>query len=674
MRLINTRTLAMHEFVGRSPPPYAILSHTWGREEVTFQDYHYPTTRERLLGFAKIRATCQQARREGLEYAWVDACCIDKTSSSELGEAINSMFRWYREASICYAYLEDITAEDAPRDSSNAVVGDGRIRGSHGSSGSGSGSGSTTATIGFGHSRWFTRGWTLQELIAPRTVDFYNQDWHKIGEKKTMSKALAQATGIDTFILEGTADLQQVSVGRRMSWAVNRETARPEDAAYSLMGLFDANLPLIYGEGATRAFIRLQEKILQQTDDHTIFAWRGTSEPESANERHGLFATSPNDFRNFLSEARPLDRSKMSALPSIPTDNLARIWGSKMPQDPIIKTNKGIQITSKIKDLRHPWATRDLLILLLNCCFNGDPTAAAGIYLKRQGENHYVRIRASELATVHPDSTHTVASIYGLGSVEEIQHHHYDDQWTTSTRILGEITEARKLGLEAAQVRENYKDAFHIPRRSFNLYGLLGSFSLDRIWTVDSQGLWRSFLFNKKDHAGDLVLRTHAKFKTALVFTSRNGKEHIFIFLGTRAAPDGSTTHHLNAMCLSADQAAALHSRFVRKGFLSMNPRFVPRTIDASTRERTLLVSNHKSKLRIRTRLTTLYGIPMQRLRISWASVFSDMARSSVKIPSVIVYLSVLLGWIYITASESDAHHRHLHHDSILRYLLIEVR
>lgn len=650
MRLINTRTLTLHDFVGRRPPPYAILSHTWGSRELTLQDFHDHELRQRLPGFAKVEATCRQARKEGLAYAWVDSCCIDKTSSSELGESINSMFKWYRDAAVCYAFLEDVATGDVPAytpPKSLAVLGpEGR---------------STTTSIGFGRSRWFTRGWTLQELIAPRRVDFYNREWEMIGEKRTMSASLAKTTGIDSFILDGTADLQQVSVGRRMSWAANRETAREEDMAYSLLGLFDAHIPLIYGEGGTRAFVRLQEKILEQTDDHTIFAWRGTSLTDGGalpnDEARGLFATSPNDFQNFLSEPRLLDLKKRTETKgNIPTDNLARIWGSKMPQDPITKTNKGIQITSKIKDLRYPWATGDLIVLLLNCNFNGDPRAAAGIYLKHRGENHYVRIRASELAVVHPESTHVVATVYGLGSIEGNRHHHFDDQWTTSRRILGEMAEAGRLGgdCESALVKEGYADAVQIPRRSFNLYGLLGSFYLDRIWTVDAQGLWRAFLFNPRDHAGDLVLRTHDRFKTALVFTSRTSKENIFIFLGTREASDedgnssGGRIHYVNATCLSAEKAAHLHSRFIRKGFRTEQARTIMRAGKAPRQSLTFRVSGGQSLMKVAIKPTTMYGIPMQRLRISWASLLRDAAQFSIRGPAIIAYLSAALWLLYV--------------------------
>jgi hypothetical protein len=170
MRLLNTTTLKLHEFFGSEIPYYAILSHRWGADEVTFQDLQQgrgPT----MAGWAKIVGCSSQARKEGWEYAvsilhsfqseriwqpraladkwqWIDSCCIDKSSSAELSEAINSMFQWYRNSQVCYAYLVDVPTE----------VED------HWGEGS-----------AFRMSEWFTRGWTLQELLAPDAVFFFNR-------------------------------------------------------------------------------------------------------------------------------------------------------------------------------------------------------------------------------------------------------------------------------------------------------------------------------------------------------------------------------------------------------------------------------------------------------------------------------------------------------------------
>ncbi|KAH6880361.1 hypothetical protein B0T10DRAFT_411930 [Thelonectria olida] len=315
-------------------------------------------------------------------------------------------------------------------------------------------------------------------------------------------------------------------------------------------------------------------------------------------------------------------------------------------------TNKGIRITSKIMDVRYPWAPRDLIILILNCYFNGDPTTAAGIFLKRQGENHYVRIRATELPTVHPGASHTVASMYGLGSIADLRHHHYDEQWTNSTRIMGEMSEAKRLGEEEMSVRKGYQHAFYLPRGYFKVYGLLGSFYLDRIWTTDAQGLWRSFLFDPRDHVGDLVLKGHSKFKAALVFTSGSGKECVFILLEMQFSEAGRE-HHFDAICLSVARAAELHSRFVREGIdadtlLGTNrPKVSGRVVD-------IQVSQDVSRLRVKIAPTTLCGISMQRIRISRASVPSDTVRFLCKGPAIIVYLTGILCWIYVSVSSGE--------------------
>lgn len=272
MRLLNCRRLlygqlaseAVENYYG-DPPPYAILSHTWGREEVSLQDLAQPEV-SRKEGFKKIRYCCEQSLKDNLEFAWVDTCCIDKSSSAELSEAINSMFRWYLNARVCYAYLRDV-ATVYP--------------------------GSSEPGPEFYTSKWFTRGWTLQELLAPDAVVFYSKSWQKIGTKKELIGTLSQITNIDSYFLGPEADtrLRFASIAQKMSWASKRTTTRVEDIAYSLLGIFDISLPLLYGE-STRAFTRLQEKLIEQHHDHSIFAW-GLS---GSGRTSGLFAASPADF------------------------------------------------------------------------------------------------------------------------------------------------------------------------------------------------------------------------------------------------------------------------------------------------------------------------------------------------------------------------------------------
>src|SRR3984885_15797145 len=258
MRLLNTTKRELEEFGGNEIPLYAILSHTWGESEITFQDIEGDA--EEKVGYEKVRETCSRAAADGFDYVWIDTCCIDKTSSAELSEAINSMYRWYQESGVCYAYLADVPP--------NAVD-------------------YQTGTIGpeFSKSRWFTRGWTLQELIAPSTVIILDQKWQEIGTKSSLQRVISEITGIPTNILLG-GDLEDASIAQRMSWASKRKTTRIEDLAYCLMGIFGINMPLLYGEGE-RAFTRLQEEIMKVSDDHSLFAWK------SSEKYAGLLTTSP---------------------------------------------------------------------------------------------------------------------------------------------------------------------------------------------------------------------------------------------------------------------------------------------------------------------------------------------------------------------------------------------
>ncbi|KAK1753685.1 heterokaryon incompatibility protein-domain-containing protein [Echria macrotheca] len=280
MRLLDTETFELREFFDDAIPQYAILSHTWGKEEVLFQDMTDITRAKLKHGFHKLEGACQLARSQSYKYIWIDTCCIDKTSSAELTEAINSMYRWYKGSGVCYAYLSDIGTGNLANNSTPVETDE-------------------HVTLEYllskmPNSRWFTRGWTLQELIAPSVVKFYTSTWRELGNKHDarMSRLVSDITGIDVPTLLGD-DPSEVSIARRMFWASKRETTRLEDRAYSLLGLFDVNMPLIYGEGK-RAFRRLQEEILKTSDDQSIFAWHSPDYPVGAAVE--VLATSPSDF------------------------------------------------------------------------------------------------------------------------------------------------------------------------------------------------------------------------------------------------------------------------------------------------------------------------------------------------------------------------------------------
>ncbi|RYP40657.1 hypothetical protein DL767_001515 [Monosporascus sp. MG133] len=278
MRLINVKSFKLEEFVDYKTPPYAILSHTWGDdcEELTIRDVEEGKFDKPGVGSVKFRGSCRQAEKDNLGYVWIDTCCIDKTNQAELSEAINSMFRWYKHASFCYAYLFDVPGDDNPQ--------------KHGSK--------------FRTSRWFERGWTLQELLAPKDVRFYNSAWGYLGNKGgTMRVVIGKITGVPRQFLLGITELHSASVAQRMSWAAGRDTKRKEDFAYCLLGIFGVTMPMIYGEGGDQAFFRLQEQIMKITRDDSILAW-GLSVKESPISDPGqvtavrILAVAPSDFAN----------------------------------------------------------------------------------------------------------------------------------------------------------------------------------------------------------------------------------------------------------------------------------------------------------------------------------------------------------------------------------------
>lgn len=219
--------------------PYAILSHTWGQDEVVFSDVtKKPDGWQRKSGYEKIKFCAEQAGRHGLKFFWVDTCCIDKSDGIELQTAINSMFRWYRNAKRCYVYLSDVSVPASFDRQKDTMLWEGAFR----------------------KSRWFTRGWTLQELIAPITVDFYSKEGIWLGDKQSLEPIIRDITGIPARALRG-ATLSEFTVIERKAWIRDRQTKYEEDMAYSLFGIFDVHMPLIYGEGREKAQRRLREEI-----------------------------------------------------------------------------------------------------------------------------------------------------------------------------------------------------------------------------------------------------------------------------------------------------------------------------------------------------------------------------------------------------------------------------
>ena len=342
MWLINCRTLILEEITSHKEAKYAILSHTWEKgEEVQHSEFRNQAAKAKR-GWQKIEKVCQLALDDGCDFAWVDTCCIDETSSAELTEAINSMFPWYHGSEICYTYLADYNASDHNERLSE--------------------------------SRWFTRGWTLQELVAPAQVRFYDLSWKSIGTKDSLSERLSVITGVGPEVLVTSKHryldeiLAQVPIAKRMSWAAKRKTTRIEDMAYCLLGIFGINLPLLYGEGE-RSFMRLQEEIVKNSNDLSIFAWSSPQDetPTELNRYCGVFAQHPRDFQA--------------------SDQLSMVNDTMFIPD-FTMTNKGLKIHTLLQYDR----SEDLHVLEINCQRYPGPQVLA-IFLKHQGGSVFARAR-----------------------------------------------------------------------------------------------------------------------------------------------------------------------------------------------------------------------------------------------------------------------------------------
>lgn len=323
MRLINTSTHKLQEFFDNGRPPYAILSHTWSCEEISYQQWQRdiwsrwpdsddflhvavaPEVVDRMktkAGFQKIVDFCRLCKERGYSWAWVDTIAIDKSSSAELSEAINSMFNWYEQSSLCVVHLSDVTCQEGFHQS---VQGSAVLSGEHRRENLFN----RFERIGFPSSRWFTRGWTFQELLAPAAMLFYDSAWTELADRNDLCDVLVRLTGIPKWILWSSEErlrrreesisskLSRISIAQKMSWAAHRTTTRSEDIAYCLLGIFDINMPLLYGEGGAKAFKRLQEEIIKKSTDQSIFAWclEGEFGPLDATEG-SILAESPKAF------------------------------------------------------------------------------------------------------------------------------------------------------------------------------------------------------------------------------------------------------------------------------------------------------------------------------------------------------------------------------------------
>jgi hypothetical protein len=516
IRLINVKTLELHDFNPSNTPEYAILSHTWGDAEVSLQEWQLERSSPSFspvadairdkAGYRKILGACDYAWGLGYEYVWCDTNCIDKTSSAELSEAINSMFTWYRQADICFAYLEDVERPSAEwvarfllddrrrlRDqyarmaAQNAdIVGipyyDVAIKPKLNRGLNGLAMGLSDITVGaeptssrsdalkaskiharrrkhlerhmsvvkdimglgyevpiggkelaeadwslenpdpaggsaesaqraaidpevqaLTRSRWFTRGWTLQELLAPRKLRFLAKDWSPLGRRKVLGSIISEITGIQEDCVTGRKQISEFSIAQRMAWASKRQTTRVEDTAYSLLGIFDIHMPLLYGEGM-HAFKRLQEAIMRTSPDQSILAWAAwpgihDRAYDNAADVVPYFAPTPEAFNTQLRRGRPV---------LVAEDVGAGLNGANrgnwltLPTEPFTTTTTNMGLSVQMPLLRT--ANPDIVLAGLNYVADSHNPEQVWLPLHavRPGKNLYRRMKLFRQGLIFP--------------------------------------------------------------------------------------------------------------------------------------------------------------------------------------------------------------------------------------------------------------------------------
>jgi hypothetical protein len=367
MRLLNTETLQLtNDSAHPATHKFAILSHRWQQPEITFAelnrdaDYLKKQTLQ-TPSAKKIRQACDVARKRNppLEWIWIDTCCIDKSNAVEEARCINSMYEWYAKAAVCITFLHDVDSLSADQQ----------------------------------RSEWFDRGWCLQELLAPRYMEFFGRNWNFIGVKHQLANEITHWTGIEGKYLTGQADIRTASVAARMSWMAGRTTTFVEDIAYSMLGLLGVYMAPQYGEGVN-AFLRLQKTLLENSTDESLFAWTipqhglqcyrslGSSVAWAPRE-WGLLAPSPDCFAN--SGDVVVDPAKVVTRP---------YGGYRLSARGVIIHTPLKGHTDVMNFLGRP---RSEIVLILNCWGGTGPRAPTlHVELSQRGEE-YVRINCKGL-------------------------------------------------------------------------------------------------------------------------------------------------------------------------------------------------------------------------------------------------------------------------------------
>lgn len=416
MRLINCKSLDnlhLESFEPSSTPEkYAILSHTWetsqqGRiaREVLYEDFQHGAhlrNDSNEMGWRKIEGACKQAKAfdKDIEYVWVDGCCINKKDAAELTEAINSMFQWYAQSTVCIAYLSDMEDDVLSPEA-----------------------------------KWFSRGWTLQELVASPEVRFYNKNWDRMGSKSSLSNMLAEFTSINVEVLEAKDEksiaraLHTIPVCQKMSWASKRLTTKVEDKAYCLLGLFDIHIPLLYGEGKA-AFRRLQEAIIDKYNDLSILAWMAKYTVPDAHTSKNVMYSNPNngevgpmpgfghsDCYHGILACDPREFEHAGSISSCFPKGQSHIYNPEFSN-----TNKGVKITTF---LRKGWPFGSYIMPLMCRSDKHSNNQSLGIFLKWVGGATYVRANCTELKTLRSkdlQQTPGQDEFYLAPSVEQLHH------------------------------------------------------------------------------------------------------------------------------------------------------------------------------------------------------------------------------------------------------------